>query len=189
MGGLAGGLFEIFDMVGWLFLSAMIGKNRADRVQLRSHRVVYGGVLTLGAIGIVTGLFFIKAGPPDFYGQLALAGGGGGFTGGILAAILLEYVRALEREEWEREHPRSRSTGCFIATAAFDGQLTPEVFTLKLWRDRTLAKSFVGRKILTIYYFTSPNIARILHRSSLLKRITRKGLEWIAKHIEKNNFL
>lgn len=46
IGGLTGGLFQFFDIIGSAFFIVLIGKERTNRDELRSNRVNVGGYLT-----------------------------------------------------------------------------------------------------------------------------------------------
>ncbi len=69
------------------------------------------------------------------------------------------------------EHFKS---GCFIATAAFEDQLSPEVIFLRQYRDCILNKSHKARIFIQAYYLVSPSIARLISASTVLKRVTRE---------------
>lgn len=62
---------------------------------------------------------------------------------------------------------------CFIATAAFDSSVAPEVVILREFRDRYLEKTTVGKFFVHGYYYISPSIARLISRSEVLKKATR----------------
>jgi uncharacterized repeat protein (TIGR01451 family) len=66
--------------------------------------------------------------------------------------------------------------GCFIATAAYGSRLDPHVQTLREFRDKTLMRSWIGRKFVSIYYEFSPPVARYIEQSEFLKNITRIAL-------------
>lgn len=76
----------------------------------------------------------------------------------------------------DKERPR-----CFIATAAFDNPLAPEVLALREFRDFTLRKYSWGRKLIAIYYKHSPRIACLLDMQPRLKPVTRILLRFLIK--------
>jgi len=107
MGGLAGGLYGVFDALGELFLTILIGSKRAQRAQLVNVRVCWGGFLTFSFIFV--GLFLIEQ-DNWFGGRLVLALFCGLLVGSVtglgLAAILISYLESLE---WEPERERQRA--------------------------------------------------------------------------------
>lgn len=67
--------------------------------------------------------------------------------------------------------------GCFIATAAFGSKLQPDVATLRRFRDRLLLPTGLGRALVTMYYASSPPIARLVAHSAMLRALVRGVLE------------
>ena len=47
---------------------------------------------------------------------------------------------------------------CFIATAAFESDLSPEIHWLTAFRDHVLCRSFYGRTFIRLYNAISPSI-------------------------------
>ncbi len=76
----------------------------------------------------------------------------------------------------DKERPR-----CFIATAAFEDPQSPEVFTLREFRDFTLRNSRWGRKFIAFYYKTSPSVACLLDKQAWLKPAARALLRLLIK--------
>ena len=67
-------------------------------------------------------------------------------------------------------------SGCFIATAAFGSPLAHEVEALRDFRDRVLAKSVLGRMLISLYEHTSPPIAKAVSRNPAVKGAVRRML-------------
>jgi hypothetical protein len=72
---------------------------------------------------------------------------------------------------------------CFIATAAFESRLAPEVLFLCQFRDQVLSKSWQGRLFTAAYYRFSPPFAWILDRCSPLKPAVRALLRGIISFL------
>jgi len=70
--------------------------------------------------------------------------------------------------------------GCFVASAAYGGYQDDSVIILQWWRDSVLAKSYVGRAIISVYYKTSPRIADWISARESRKAITRAMLKPIV---------
>ena len=70
---------------------------------------------------------------------------------------------------------------CFIATAAFESPLAPEVLALRQFRDQILRKSFLGRQFIYFYYQTSPRLACLLDKQKWLKPAVRELLRLMIK--------
>lgn len=74
------------------------------------------------------------------------------------------------------ERPR-----CFIATSAFESPLSPEVQSLRLFRDLYLKQSTWGRRFVFYYYKYSPQWACALDKHKYLKRPVRGLLRLLIK--------
>lgn len=62
---------------------------------------------------------------------------------------------------------------CFIATAAFGSPLHPYVEILREFRDRYLLTTYIGKKVVSLYYLYSPPMAEKLTRHALLRAIVK----------------
>lgn len=63
----------------------------------------------------------------------------------------------------------SQEGGCFIATATFNSESHPTVETLRKFRDAVLLDYSYGRKFVSLYYKTSPNIANWIKENPISK--------------------
>ena len=70
---------------------------------------------------------------------------------------------------------------CFIATAAYGDNLHWKIDVLRSWRDKSLTKNKFGRSFIRLYYSTSPPVAKIIEKSSILRVIVRFFLNPIVK--------
>ena len=61
--------------------------------------------------------------------------------------------------------------GCFIATATYGSLLSPEVQTLRHFRDQVLLTNKPGRLMVKLYYQYSPPIAKLISKHPALRRI------------------
>ncbi len=69
------------------------------------------------------------------------------------------------------------SGGCYVATAVYGSYDCPEVWTLRRFRDSTLAKSFIGRAFIHTYYAISPTIVKLFGENKWFKAMWRKPLD------------
>jgi tetratricopeptide (TPR) repeat protein len=72
---------------------------------------------------------------------------------------------------------------CFIATAAFESPMSPEVIVLKCWRDTTLTQSKLGRGFIGLYYAASPTIAGWVRRNSLVRQVAKGVLTYFSRRL------
>lgn len=63
--------------------------------------------------------------------------------------------------EYENSTDTSQSSGgCYVATAVYGSYDCPQVWTLRRFRDYTLAESILGRAFIRVYYAISPTVVK-----------------------------
>lgn len=103
-----------------------------------------------------------------------------------LARKLLNYVKYAKNRSLTNEVLKSVDKNlvrCFIATAAFESRLAPEVQILCAFRDQFLRRHFLGNVFIETYYRISPPIARALDHSPIAKKPIRFVLSVIATRL------
>ena len=82
---------------------------------------------------------------------------------------------------------KTPNNGCFIATATMGNYNHPVVVDLRKFRDGWLSKQAWGRSFIEWYYEHSPKAAKVIEKSSLLRRISYftivKPLQIITKKL------
>lgn len=69
-----------------------------------------------------------------------------------------------------------KSGPCFIATAAYESPLAPEVLFFRQFRDNVLLRSKLGDLFVEFYYLVSPPIASLITKHPRLKVYVRDFL-------------
>ena len=77
----------------------------------------------------------------------------------------------------ESDGSSSSSSGCYIATAVYGAYDCPPVWTLRRFRDYTLAASFGGRIFIRLYYLISPQLVRLFAEKEWFSRFWKKRLD------------
>jgi hypothetical protein len=77
--------------------------------------------------------------------------------------------------------PYTKLSGCFIATAAFGSDLTPEVTTLRAVRDAATSRSALAGAAVDLYYRSSPPLANALARSRIARALVRTALRSLTR--------
>lgn len=67
--------------------------------------------------------------------------------------------------------------GCYIATAVYGSYDCPEVWTLRRFRDCTLAKSVFGRLFIHTYYIISPTLVKWFGKTEWFKNLWKPTLD------------
>jgi len=75
----------------------------------------------------------------------------------------------------------SNSEGCYVATAVYGSYDCPQVWTLRRFRDYTLAKTWYGRVFIRIYYTVSPFLVREFGNTEWFKKMWKGKLDYMVK--------
>ena len=81
--------------------------------------------------------------------------------------------------------PEGVSTGgCYVATAVYGSYDCPQVWTLRRYRDFTLAKSWYGRLFVRTYYAISPTLVKWFGNTEWFKNMWRPTLDKMVKNLQ-----
>ena len=75
------------------------------------------------------------------------------------------------------ERPSKTSTGCYVATAVYGSYDCPEVWTLRRYRDYTLAETWYGRAFIRTYYAISPTLVKWFGHTEWFKKMWKGKLD------------
>lgn len=89
-----------------------------------------------------------------------------------LYALWDPYTVALAKDK----AAKTKSSGCFVATACYADPDCREVRVLRAYRDERLARSRWGRLLIKIYYTCSPALANWLKNRAALRSIVRERI-------------
>ena len=73
--------------------------------------------------------------------------------------------------------------GCYIATAVYGSYDCPQVWTLRRYRDYTLAEKWYGRLFIRSYYAISPTLVKWFGNTEWFKHFWHSRLNKIVKHL------
>ncbi len=76
------------------------------------------------------------------------------------------------------------SGGCYVATAVYGSYDCPQVWTLRRYRDFTLAKSWYGRLFIRTYYAVSPTLVKWFGNTEWFKNMWRPILDKMVKNLQ-----
>lgn len=79
----------------------------------------------------------------------------------------------------------SQSGGCYIATAVYGSYDCPEVWTLRRFRDNSLARTFIGRIFIRAYYFISPYLVKWFGNTDWFKMLWKPTLNRLVTKLNK----
>lgn len=78
------------------------------------------------------------------------------------------------------------SGGCYVATAIYGSYDCPQVWTLRRYRDYTLAKSWHGRAFIRAYYAVSPTLVRWFGNTQWFKNFWKPILDHTVENLREN---
>ncbi|MBQ7294005.1 MAG: hypothetical protein IJW79_09740 [Clostridia bacterium] len=76
--------------------------------------------------------------------------------------------------------------GCYVATCIYGSYDCPEVWTLRRFRDNTLANTWHGRAFIRAYYAISPTIVKWFGNTTWFKKMWKGTLDRMVKKLETN---
>lgn len=86
----------------------------------------------------------------------------------------------------EPNYTPQQKAGCYIATAIYGSYDCPEVWTLRRFRDYTLAETWYGRAFIHAYYAISPTLVKWFGKSRWFKALCLAPLDKLVAHLQKS---
>ena len=80
----------------------------------------------------------------------------------------------------------STSDGCYVATAVYGSYDCPQVWTLRRYRDYTLAKTWYGRAFIKTYYAISPTLVKWFGHTEWFKKMWQGKLDRMVAKLQEN---
>lgn len=99
--------------------------------------------------------------------------------------IIMTYHRWINEIDPSHEVPaeapqagkRQSSGGCYVATAVYGSYDCPQVWTLRRYRDYTLAETWHGRAFIKTYYAISPTLVKWFGHTTWFKKMWQGKLD------------
>lgn len=99
--------------------------------------------------------------------------------------IIYSYSDKMRKIDPNYQTPEiHESNGCYVATAVYGSYDCPEVWTLRRFRDFTLAEAWYGRAFIHTYYAISPTIVKWFGSSHWFKTLWHKPLDKLVKRLK-----
>ena len=84
----------------------------------------------------------------------------------------------------EEEKSSSGGGGCYVATSIYGSYDCPEVWTLRRFRDNTLANSIPGRMFIKFYYAVSPTVVKYFGETKVFKDFFKPRLDKLVSKLQ-----
>lgn len=123
-----------------------------------------------------------------------VAGNGGrGYGNGVHAsAEFVELIKKYNPDYGTKNGSSSDSAdsgkkgGCYVATAVYGSYDCPEVWTLRRFRDDTLAGTWYGRAFIHTYYAISPTLVKWFGHTEWFKKMWQSKLDSMVAKLQAN---
>lgn len=76
-----------------------------------------------------------------------------------------------------------KKSGCYVATAVYGSYDCPQVWTLRRFRDYTLAETWYGRAFIKAYYTISPTLVKWFGDTEWFKNLWKPTLDHMVKKL------
>ena len=80
----------------------------------------------------------------------------------------------------------SNSGGCYVATAVYGSYDCPEVWTLRRFRDYTLAETWYGRAFIRTYYAISPTLVKWFGETEWFRNLWKPTLDRMVENLNQS---
>lgn len=97
-----------------------------------------------------------------------------------------EYIEKIRRFNPDYQMPSDKKGGCYIATAVYGSYDCPQVWTLRRYRDNTLAETWYGRAFIRFYYAISPTLVSWFGERKWFKQLWKGKLDYMVERLKRN---
>lgn len=100
---------------------------------------------------------------------------------------IMEYhnkIKEIDSNYTIPERPQETSGGCYVATAVYGSYDCPQVWTLRRYRDDTLASTWYGRAFIYIYYAISPTLVKWFGDTNWFKNMWKGKLDRMVANLQ-----
>lgn len=88
-----------------------------------------------------------------------------------------------EQQEARQKLIPSSASGCYVATAVYGSYDCPQVWTLRRYRDYTLAETWYGRAFIRVYYAISPTLVKWFGHTEWFKKMWKGKLDRMVANL------
>ena len=103
----------------------------------------------------------------------------------VLAKIKQGLPNNMQDVIADEEISNPSSGPCYVATAVYGSYDCPEVWTLRRFRDNTLAETWYGMSFIKMYYAISPTLVRWFGNTTWFKTLWRKPLDKLVNTLNR----
>lgn len=89
-------------------------------------------------------------------------------------------------DELIMKNTEMKKAGCYVATAVYGSYDCPQVWTLRRYRDYTLAETWYGRLFIKTYYAISPTLVKWFGHTNWFKKMWKGKLDRMVQNLNAN---
>lgn len=78
----------------------------------------------------------------------------------------------------------ANNSGCYVATCVYGSYDCPQVWTLRRYRDYTLAETWYGRAFIRMYYVVSPTLVKWFGHTKWFKKMWKGKLDRMVENLK-----
>lgn len=93
-----------------------------------------------------------------------------------------QQIKALD-PNYQIPKKQTSSEGCYIATAVYGSYDCPQVWTLRRYRDYTLAQTWYGRTFIRTYYAISPTLVKWFGHTNWFRNMWKPRLDRMVRKL------
>lgn len=93
-----------------------------------------------------------------------------------------------EESQLKNTKSASKSGGCYVATCVYGSYDCPQVWTLRRYRDNTLAETWHGRAFIRAYYAISPTIVKLFGNTKWFRKMWKGKLDKMVSRLQKSGY-
>lgn len=102
-----------------------------------------------------------------------------------------DYIRKLNpsymtKREMAKKNRENKKVGCYVATCVYGSYDCPQVWTLRRYRDDTLASKWYGRIFIKTYYAIGPTLVKWFGNTKWFKKMWQGKLDRMVKTLQEN---
>ena len=94
------------------------------------------------------------------------------------------YVAKIQQYDSSYAAPQESTDGCYVATAVYGSYDCPQVWTLRRYRDYTLAETWYGRAFIRTYYAVSPTLVKWFGCTEWFKKMWQGKLDRMVEKLQ-----
>lgn len=92
----------------------------------------------------------------------------------------------LTKPTYREPDNKQSSDGCYVATCVYGSYDCPQVWTLRRYRDNTLASTWYGRAFIHTYYAISPIVVKAFGNAQWFKNLWKNKLDKMVYNLQTN---